>query len=125
MRHQEPGLTDSPSSERRRWPRLPLAIPVFVRGLDLQGKKFVEFSTVLNESAGGALLVLRAVLRRSSRISLEIPSAPLSVSAALPKGIKMLRARVVRVTPVGGWSLYGLQFSRPLIQASAATSTEV
>jgi len=45
-----------PEIERRSWPRLPLAIPVFVRSRDEKGKEFLEFATALNVSAGGALI---------------------------------------------------------------------
>lgn len=103
--------------QRRRWPRLALAIPVFVRGEDAQGKDFIEFSTLLNESAGGALLAIRRSLRASSRISLEIPSAPHAASAAFPPAVRMLRARVVRITHLEGWHLCGVQFVRPIGRA--------
>jgi hypothetical protein len=116
--HQERGLSHTHSSERRRWFRLPLAIPVFVRGLDVHGKGFLEFSALLNESAGGALLAIRRSLRRSSRITLEIPSGPILVRAVVPKAVKMLRARVVRITPVNGWNLCGLQFARAIVRAT-------
>src|SRR5713101_5237186 len=48
-----------PTKERRHWARLSLAIPVFVRGINGQGREFLEFSTLLNESAGGVLLAMR------------------------------------------------------------------
>jgi hypothetical protein len=38
-----------PAPERRRWARLSLAI--FVRGANGQGREFLEFCTLLNESA--------------------------------------------------------------------------
>jgi len=41
--------------ERRKWPRLSLAIPVFVRSRDERGKDLLEFATALNVSAGGFL----------------------------------------------------------------------
>ncbi len=103
------------SPERRRWVRLPLAIPVFVRGRNGQGREFLEFSTMLNESAGGVLLAIRKPLRRRSRVSLEIPSAPLLKDVKLPRAARMLRARVVRITYGEGWNLCGLQFVRPLL----------
>src|SRR5438552_3629771 len=43
--------TTQPTPERRRWARLSLAIPVFVRGINGQGREFLEFCTLLNESA--------------------------------------------------------------------------
>jgi hypothetical protein len=62
--------------ERRRWPRLPLAIPVFVRGVDYHGRKFQEFCALLNVSEGGALLVTRTSLRPGTMVSVEIPIPP-------------------------------------------------
>ena len=66
-----------PVQERRQWMRIPLTIPLFVRGTDEQGKAFLEFTCALNFSAGGALLALRQHLSRHAQVSLEIPSAPL------------------------------------------------
>jgi len=101
--------------ERRRWARLSLAIPVFVRGINGQGREFLEFCTLLNESAGGALLAIRKPLRRRSWVSLEIPSSPLLRNVKLRKTLRLLRARVIRITSINGWNLCGLQFVRPLI----------
>lgn len=100
--------------ERRCYARLSLAIPVFVRGVNGQGKEFVELCTLLNESAGGALLAIRRSLRRRSRVSLEIPFAPAPRNAELQQGTRMLEARVIRIMYTNGWSLCGLQFVRPL-----------
>src|SRR6266699_5598435 len=115
-RGQWPTTAKQPAEERRRWVRLSLAIPVFVRGVDGQGKEFIEFCTLLNESAGGALLAIRKPLRRRSRVSLEMPSAPVLKNVKFRQTIRMLRARVIRITHVDGWNLCGLQFARPLIQ---------
>jgi len=104
-------------TERRRWPRLPLAIPVFVRSRDERGKEFLEFATALNISAGGALVAVRRSLPLSARISLEIPSAPFAATTVLPKAARTLRARTVRVTHTEGYHLVGLKFSHPLLDA--------
>src|SRR5208282_6590375 len=63
--------SDERHGERRKWPRLPLAIPVFVRSRDDKGKEFLEFATALNVSAGGMLLAVRRVLSSSAQIQLE------------------------------------------------------
>jgi len=102
-------------SERRKWPRLPLAIPVFVRSKDDSGKDFLEFATALNVGAGGALVAVRRSLPPSAQVLLEIPSAPLATAAALPKSSRTLRARALRVTHAEGYHLLGLKFSRPLL----------
>ena len=103
------------TKERRRWARLSLTIPVFVRGMNAQGTEFLEFSNLLNESVGGALLAMRKPLRLSSRISLEIPSAQILKSVKLRGAVRMLRARVIRIAYGAGWNLCGLQFARPLV----------
>jgi len=105
----------SVGKERRKWQRLPLAIPVFVRGKNQEGKEFLEFSTALNISAGGALVAVRRSLNPSASISLEIPSAPLASTVGLPKSSRTLRARMVRITHSEGYHLLGLKFSRPLL----------
>ena len=105
----------SGANERRRWPRLPLAIPVFVKSRDDKGKEFLEFATALNISAAGALVAVRRPLPPASQLLLEIPSAPLAATAKLPKASRSLRAKCVRVTHAEGYYLAGLKFSRPLV----------
>ncbi len=102
--------------ERRKHPRLPLSIPVFVRGRDERGAEFLEFATALNVSAGGILLVSRRDLSISAAgISLEIPLAPTLALAAPPPSVRSLKARLVRVTHEGRFHLAGLKFLRPLL----------
>src|SRR5512133_1686970 len=98
--------------ERRRWARISLAIPVFVRGMNGQGREFLEFCTLLNESAGGVLLAIRRSLRLRSQVSLEIPLPPAAKQIKFRPEIRMLKARVVRITFANGWNLCGLQFAR-------------
>lgn len=101
-------------NERRKWMRLPLAIPVFVRSRDRKGKEFLEFATALNVSAGGMLVAIRRVLPAIAQIRLEIPSAPVAAMALLPKASRTLRAKALRTTPADGYYLLGLKFARPL-----------
>jgi hypothetical protein len=102
-------------NERRKWARLPLAIPVFVRSRDGKGKEFLEFATALNVSAGGMLVAIRRVLPAIAQIRLEIPSAPVAALALLPRAARTLRARALRTTPAEGYYLLGLKFARPLL----------
>ena len=101
--------------ERRKNERIPLALPVFVRGKDSEGKEFLEFATALNVSAGGALLATRRFLSRLSSVALEIPAAPLPRTRVLPTAVRRVRARLLRVTVVNGYQLWGLKFNTPLI----------
>ena len=102
-------------AQRRQWPRLPIAIPVFVRSRDEKGKDLLEFATALNISAGGALVAVRRSLPLSAQVLLEIPSAPLAAANSLPKAARNLRARTLWVTHADGYHLIGLKFSHPLV----------
>ena len=115
MQRRGPAAANESAPDRRRWVRLSLAIPVFVRGIDGQGKEFLELCTLINESAGGALLAIRRSLRLRSRVSLEIPFAPAPKHMKFRQGMRLLKARIVRVAFANGWSLCGLQFARPLV----------
>jgi c-di-GMP-binding flagellar brake protein YcgR len=103
-----------PTAERRRWPRLPLAIPIFVRSQAGAYKEFLEFATVLNVSAGGMLVAVRRSIPISAQVSLEIPSAPVGALAELPRVTRNMQARVLRMEHGEGYNMAGLKFSRPL-----------
>lgn len=100
--------------ERRRWGRLPLAVPVFVRGGNGQGAQFLEFATALNISAGGVLLALRHHLPRHSQVTVEIPSAPLPEVKPPMRYVRILRGRTVRVAHSERCYLVGLRFNQPI-----------
>jgi len=106
-------------TERRKWARLPLAIPVFVRSRDQKGTEFLEFATALNVSAGGMLVAVRRIMPSSGDLNLEIPSSP--VAALMPRAARSLRARTLRTTAGHGYYLLGLKFSRPLAQGKTSS----
>jgi len=101
-------------NERRKFQRLPLSIPVFVRGLDEGGKEFLEFATALNISAGGVLLATRRSIPKSASLALEIPVAPLPADSLSSQSIRSLKARLVRVTHGEKYHLLGLRFTRAI-----------
>ena len=104
--------------ERRKWQRLPLAIPIFVRGKEGNDREWLEFATALNVSAGGALVAVRRSLPLSSQVLLEIPSAPPVANADLPRFSRNLQGRVMWRTNAQGYQLVGLKFSRALLHAA-------
>jgi hypothetical protein len=106
--------------ERRKWSRLALAIPIFVRSRDGDGKDFLEFATAVNISAGGALVAVRRSLPLPAQVSLEIPSPPSPALALQPSSSRILRARVMRVTHAEGYHLIGLKFLRPVVDGSGS-----
>jgi hypothetical protein len=111
-------------NERRKWPRLPLAIPVFVHSSAGKGKEFLEFATSLNVGAGGMLIAIRRALPAITQLRLEIPSAPVASLALQPRATRTLRAKTLRTTPAAGYYLLGLKFVRPLPLASKPNSRE-
>jgi len=109
-------------AERRRWPRLPLAIPVFVKG-QAGEHEFLEFSTALNVSAGGMLVAVRHFIPAEKDVSLEIPSAPLVALSSLPQAVRTLRAKVLRMVHVDAYNLVALKFARPLVESPLKSKT--
>ena len=115
---------DRVGGERRKWSRLPLAIPVFVRSRAENGKEVLEFATSLNIGAGGMLIAVRRALPAISQLRLEIPSAPVASLALLPRATRTLQAKALRTTPATGYYLLGLKFSRPLSVSSKPRSSQ-
>lgn len=105
-----------PSSvpERRKWERLIIAIPFFVRGRKGSGEEFLEFATALDLSASGVLLAIRHFVEPGTEISLEVPIALVN-KAQLPHSASLLRATVLRCTPDRHYFLLGLRLEKPLI----------
>jgi hypothetical protein len=108
--------------EERKWARLQLAIPVFIRTRDGNGKDSLEFATAINISAGGALVVVRRSLPQSTPVSLEIPSAPIGPTNGLKTSSRIINAKAVWVKHLDDYHLLGLKFARPLSTDTAAVS---
>ena len=102
------------TKEARKWARLQLSVPVFVRSRDENGKDSIEFATALNISAGGALILVRRCWPKSAAVSLEIPSVPVDPAPALPNSSRLIRAKGIWVAHLDGYHLLGLKFLRPL-----------
>lgn len=99
--------------ERRRWDRLPFAVPVFIRGKDENGDLFQEFTTALDISGGGAAFMTRKRPPSRSPVSLEIPEAPGPKSE---RSVRRIEGILTRVETVLDWCICGLRFDRPLLQ---------
>ena len=101
-------------NERRRWQRLPISIPFFIRSAKDGGEEFLDFATALNLSAGGVLLATRRYLDPGASVKLEIPVSLVN-KAQLPRSTSLLRAEVLRCTPDRQYFLLGLKFDLPLL----------
>ena len=100
--------------ERRKWERLPLAVPVFLRNHPGESGGSVEFASARDVSGGGMLVVSRRARSVSSRILLEIPVAPLAGMAEIPAAARCFDGIILRSHPVEGYHLLAVQFSCPL-----------
>lgn len=109
--------------EKRRWARLKLAIPVFIRAQNSDGREALEFATAANVSAGGALLVVRRSLNNASSVTLEIPSAPIAPVHGMPSSSRVMRAKTVWVKHLDDYHLLGLKFAQPLATDNGAGRT--
>jgi PilZ domain len=110
-----PRVNPSEDHPRRRWERLPIAIPVFVRGIDEKGNEFVEFTTAININAGGMLLLSRRVLPPGSELTLEIPTpTPFYQPPGRPTK-NALPARVLYMRDSDEYHLCALEFTSPLL----------
>ncbi len=110
--------------EKRKWHRLPLALPVFLRSVGADGRETLEFATGLNVSAGGILVATRRALPLSLRTLLEIPVAPFALPAQAPKTTRKLEAKVVRVVHGEEFHLIGMRFQRPMTSTTIRRSPQ-
>lgn len=101
-------------SSSRQWERLPLALPIVVRGTDQYGHRILDFTTALNICAGGVLLASRRYLPPGSRLSLEIPASPLPALPETEQAVRMLAGNVLRATPYMEGHLLAIEFTPPI-----------
>jgi hypothetical protein len=102
------------SAERRRFSRIRLQVPLFIRGTDAHGNEFLELAKTLDISCSGARLVSPKPLQSQEIISLTIP-APLPRSAEFGEcGSPPISARVRRLESAGELELAAVEFLRTL-----------
>jgi hypothetical protein len=101
-------------ADRRRSQRLPLQVPIFVRGLDAYGDEFLDLTKTLNISAVGACLASTRPLRLNQLVSLRIPAPSPSSAGLIPEASPAINARVLREQPVGDIHFVAVEFVKPL-----------
>ncbi len=108
-----PVMQDARLQEKRRWPRLPISFPLFVRGEDGHGAQFKELATAINVSAGGILLALSPKRVLSSPVVVEMPVGRTAPDASLST-IREIYADVLRTEPRSRANVFALKFRRSL-----------
>jgi hypothetical protein len=104
----------SPLYERRRSPRIRLQIPLFVRGSDVKGTRFLELAKTLDISGLGSLLTCPRGLNLGDMVTLTIPAPSITASALVPAGMPPIQARVKRQQMAGDVYLVSVEFLEPL-----------
>lgn len=101
-----------PSLERRRERRVPVQIPILVRGTDRQGEWFEERTASVNLCRGGVAFSTRYSLDLGSKLEINIPPA----STATEKETEFsTQGRIVHLAPVGKDRevVVGVEFTGP------------
>ena len=102
------------NTDRRRWERLPICVPMFVHWSSDQGRELNEFATALNISAGGALLAMHRCAPIGTKVRIEIPCAPVINNVQPGKAVNHFYAEVVRIETSGTTHVVGAQFVPPV-----------
>jgi hypothetical protein len=104
----------SPTPERRRERRVPVRLPMLVRGTDRKGEFFEEHTSSENLCRGGASFTTRYALDLGTRLDISIPAAP-SVRERESDAEFSTQGRIVHVAP--GKSpfelIIGVEFTGP------------
>ena len=100
--------------ERRRYQRIHLQIPLFIRGKDAQGEQFMELAKTLDISAIGAFLASPRPLPFNGFITLTIPAPSITSSGLVPAGMAPIQAKIRRQQEAGDIYLIGVEFLKPI-----------
>ena len=111
-----PKLTmTSTGEEQRRFQRIRLQVPLFIRGTDAHGEQFMELAKTLDFSALGAFITCTRQLSLAELITLTIPAPSITSTALIPAGMPPIQARVRRQQEAGDLRLIGVEFLKPLV----------
>jgi hypothetical protein len=101
-------------AKQRRFPRIRLQVPIFLRGQDASGVEFVELTKTLNISASGACIASNHILRPDQVVHLTIPTPSASSSGLVPNETPPITAKVLRQQAAGELRLFGIEFLKTL-----------
>jgi hypothetical protein len=102
----------TPSLERRRERRVPVKLPMMVRGTDRTGESFEERTSSENLCRGGAAFATRYAVDLGMKIEISITATP---SAADPDAEFSTHGRIVHLKPGSNKSemIVGVEFTGP------------
>lgn len=100
--------------ERRRFQRIQLQVPLFIRGKDGHGEQFMDLAKTLDICALGAFIASPRPLGIGGFITLTIPAPSITSSGLVPAGMAPIQARVKRQQEAGDVYLIGVEFLKPI-----------
>jgi hypothetical protein len=102
----------TPALERRRERRVPVNLPMLVRGTDRAGELFEERTSSVNLCRGGAAFATRYAVDLGTRLEISIPITP---PAAEAEAEFSTQGRIVHVAPGKNERelLVGVEFTGP------------
>jgi PilZ domain-containing protein len=116
MTYSEKVLSTGPAiTERRRFPRIRLQVPLFIRGTDGDGLEFLELAKTVDISCHGARLLSNRPLQPNEIISITVP-APLPRSSEFGEcGTPPFSAKVRRLEFNEDVGMAAVEFLKPLV----------
>lgn len=109
-----PRVAPQSYDDRRRFHRIRLQVPLFIRGRDAHGEQFVELGKTLDISGLGAFVICPRSLAINDVITLTIPAPSIISSGLVPAGMPPIQARVKRQQEAGEVHLVGVEFLKPI-----------
>ena len=102
----------TPALERRRERRVPVNLPMLVRGIDRLGLSFEEHTSSVNLCRGGVAFATRYALELGCQLEIRIPLTP---TAASQETDFSTQGRIVHMKPGRNAheSIVGLEFTGP------------
>jgi hypothetical protein len=102
----------NPNLERRRERRVPVQLPILVRGTDSAGQTFEEETSSVNLCRGGAAFATKYPLQLGCRLDISIPVSPTSDESEAEFSTQ---GRIVHVAPGNSTHelIVGVEFTGP------------
>ena len=102
----------NPTLERRRERRVPVHLPILVRGTDRAGERFEERTSSVNLCRGGAAFATRYALDLGERLQINIP---VPAAGGEPDAEFATQGRIVYVVPGANDRelIVGVEFTGP------------
>ena len=83
--------------DQRGYYRLPIRVPVFIKGIDVYGEEFFELTHTINVSASGACFLCQREVSQSADLYISIP-APVDTNESNGEQYEFkFPAKVVRI----------------------------